>query len=61
MKNTLLISLMLTLALTSGCSWLGFDEDEQSEEESSGFTERDFYDKIQSSLNSKNWTVAITN
>ena len=53
--------LILTLSLTSGCSWLGWGDDDKTEEEETGFTEKDFYEKIQSSLNSKNWSVAISN
>ena len=35
--------------------------DETTEDDVDGYTERDFYEKIQSSLNASNWTVAITN
>ena len=61
MKNLSLMFLILTLSLTSGCSWLGWGDDDKAEEEETGFTEKDFYEKIQSSLNSKNWSVAISN
>lgn len=61
MKSIPFILLILSLSLTSGCSWLGWGDDEPSEDDTAGFTERDFYEKIQSSLNAKNWTVAITN
>ena len=61
MKNLSLMFLILTLSLTSGCSWLGWGDDDKTEEEETGFTEKDFYEKIQSSLNSKNWSVAISN
>jgi outer membrane protein assembly factor BamD len=53
--------LILSLSLTSGCSWMGFGDDEPVEEESAGLTEKDFYEKIQSSLNASNWNVAISN
>ena len=53
--------LILSLSLTSGCSWMGFGDDEPAEEESAGLTEKDFYEKIQSSLNASNWNVAISN
>tara|TARA_B110000003_G_scaffold187941_1_gene186818 strand:+ start:1 stop:975 length:975 start_codon:yes stop_codon:yes gene_type:complete len=53
--------LILSLSLTSGCSWIGFGDDEPAEEESAGLTEKDFYEKIHSSLNASNWGVAISN
>ena len=40
---------------------MGFGDDEPVEEESAGLTEKDFYEKIQSSLNASNWNVAISN
>ena len=40
---------------------MGFGDDEPVEEESAGLTEKDFYEKIQSSLNASNWSVAISN
>jgi outer membrane protein assembly factor BamD len=61
MKNIAYILLILSLSLTSGCSWLGWGDEEAQEETSEDFTERDFYEKIQSSLNARNWTVAINN
>ena len=61
MKNLSLMLLILSLSLTSGCSWMGFGDDEPAEEESAGLTEKDFYEKIQSSLNASNWNVAISN
>jgi len=61
MKNLSLMLLILSLSLTSGCSWMGFGDDEPAEEESACLTEKDFYEKIQSSLNASNWNVAISN
>jgi outer membrane protein assembly factor BamD len=61
MKNLSLMLLILSLSLSSGCAWLGWDDEEPTEQDSAGLTEKDFYEKIQSSLNSKNWTVAISN
>ena len=61
MKNLSFMLLILSLSLTSGCSWLGWGDDEQPEDETADFTERDFYNKIQSSLNAKNWSIAIRN
>ncbi|MCT2530559.1 outer membrane protein assembly factor BamD [SAR92 clade bacterium H921] len=61
MKSIPFILLILSLSLTSGCSWLGWGDDETSGDDAAGYTERDFYEKIQSSLNASNWTVAITN
>jgi outer membrane protein assembly factor BamD len=53
--------LILSLSLTTGCSWLGWGDEEQTEEDSAGLTEKDFYERIQTSLNASNWTVAISN
>ena len=61
MKNIPHILLILIITLTSGCSWLGGGDEESPEDETSGYTERDFYEKIQGSLNAKNWSVAISN
>ena len=61
MKNLAHIVLILTLTATAGCSWLGSDKQDQSENNDSGYTERDFYEKIQRNLNSKNWSLAIGN
>jgi outer membrane protein assembly factor BamD len=61
MKNIAYILLILSLSATSGCSWLGWGDDETTEDETAGYTERDFYEKIQSSLNAKNWSTAISN
>ena len=61
MKNIAYILLILSLSATSGCSWMGWGDEETTEDDSEGYTERDFYEKIQSSLNANNWTVAISN
>ena len=61
MKNASIILLLLSLSLTTGCSWLGSGDEEPTEEATEDFTERDFYEKIQGSLNSGNWTLAISN
>ena len=61
MKNLSLMLLILSLSLTTGCSWLGWGNEEQTEEDSAGLTEKDFYERIQTSLNASNWTVAISN
>jgi len=61
MKNASIILLLLSLSLTTGCSWLGSSDEEPTEEATEDFTERDFFEKIQGSLNSGNWTLAITN
>ena len=61
MKNLSLMLLILSLSLTTGCSWLGWGDEEQTEEDSVGLTEKDFYERIQTSLNASNWTVAISN
>lgn len=61
MKNIGFILLILSLSLSSGCSWLGWGDDEENEIGSEDSTERDFYEKIQGSLDAKNYTVAIGN
>lgn len=61
MKNITRIGLILTMALLANCSWLNPNDKEKSETEEDGYTERGFYDKIQSNLKSKNWQVAIGN
>ncbi|MBT4833325.1 MAG: outer membrane protein assembly factor BamD [Porticoccaceae bacterium] len=61
MKNIAYILLILSLSVTSGCSWLGWGDDETTEDDTAGYSERDFYEKIQSSLNASNWSVAISN
>jgi outer membrane protein assembly factor BamD len=61
MKNITYILMILALTLTSSCSWLGSEDEKSPEEETAGFTERDFYERIQRSLNAKNWSVAISN
>ena len=61
MKIRSIILLILSLSVISGCSWLGWGEEESNEDETSGYTEVDFYEKIQSSLNASNWSVAISN
>ena len=40
---------------------MGFDDKESTENQESGYTEREFYDKIQRSLESNNWQIAIAN
>jgi len=42
MKNLSLMLLILSLSLTTGCSWLGWGDEEQTEEDSAGLTEKDF-------------------
>ncbi|OUU39486.1 MAG: outer membrane protein assembly factor BamD [Cellvibrionales bacterium TMED49] len=60
MKNKYLISLICCVQIFSGCAWFGSAENEP-EEGSDGYSEKDFYDKIQSGLESGNWSVAIAN
>ena len=40
---------------------MGFNDEESTESTESGYTEREFYDKIQKSLKAKNWQLAIGN
>ena len=61
MKNITRIGLILTMAVLTSCSLLGSDDQDETESEESGYTEREFYDKIQRSLNARNWQVAIGN
>jgi len=61
MKNIGFILLILSLSLSSGCSWLGWGDDEENKIGSEDSTERDFYEKIQRSLDGNNYTVAIRN
>ena len=55
------IGLIFSIALLANCSWMGFNDEESTESEKSGYTEREFYDKIQKSLKARNWQVAIGN
>ncbi len=61
MKNIGFILLILSLSLTTGCSWLGWGDDEEDGDETADYTERDFDEKIQGNLDGKNYTVAIRN
>ena len=61
MKNKMRIGLILSIAFLSNCSWMEFDDKKSTENQESGYTEREFYDKIQRSLGSKNWQLAIGN
>ena len=61
MKNKMRIGLIFSIALLANCSWMGFNDEESTESEKSGYTEREFYDKIQKSLKARNWQVAIGN
>ncbi len=61
MKNITRIGLILTMAILGSCSLLGSDDKDEKNTKESGYTEREFYDKIQDSLNAKNWQVAISN
>ncbi|MCS5587248.1 MAG: outer membrane protein assembly factor BamD [Porticoccaceae bacterium] len=61
MKNFARILLILTLTAIASCSWLSSEDNDGSEDNSGAYTERDFYEKIQRSLNSQNWSVAISN
>jgi len=42
MKNLSLMLLILSLSLTTGCSWLGWGNEEQTEEEVSGLQKKTF-------------------
>ena len=61
MKNKMRIGLIFFFFLLANCSWMGFNDEESTESEKSGYTEREFYDKIQKSLKARNWQVAIGN
>lgn len=60
MKSIAYFALIITFGL-AGCSWLGNEDKGEAEESGADNTERAFYEKIQSSLNAKNWSVAIAN
>ena len=52
--------------LLAGCSWMPFVDSEDEKEaareaELQTLTEKEFYDRIQRNLDSKNWTEAVTN
>ena len=53
-KSLVIVILLLNL---SGCAWFSQEEDENK----GIMTEKDFYEKIQESLSSNNWSVAISN
>ena len=53
-KSLVIVILLLNI---SGCAWFSQEEDENK----GIMTEKDFYEKIQESLNSNNWSVAISN
>jgi outer membrane protein assembly factor BamD len=61
MKNKMRIGLIFSIALLVNCSWMGFNDEESTKSTESGYTEREFYDKIQKSLKAKNWQLAIGN
>ena len=57
-----LITLLLsTSLLMTGCSWLGFGDDEEEGSDTQGYTEKDFFDVIQRDLNARRWSNAIQN
>ncbi len=59
MRHIALI-LMISL-LATGCSWLGFGDDDEEGPDTQGYTEKEFFDAIQRSLNARNWSNAIQN
>ena len=61
MRILTLLYLSLIISL-SGCSWMGFGDDEESaKSETDNFSERQFYDTIERNLNAGNWDRAIGN
>jgi outer membrane protein assembly factor BamD len=56
----LLLTFTLGLGSLSGCSWLG-DDESNSEQEAAGLTEQEFFERIERSLDSSNWRMAIEN
>ncbi len=60
-KSALLVLTMAVATLSmSGCSWLG-GEDSEPREDAAGMTEQEFFERIEASLDSKNWRMAIEN
>ncbi len=54
--------LVCSIFLTSGCAWLGGDDDKDANKtDTSGYTEADFFEKIQKELASGYWFQAIDN
>ena len=60
MKSLFNITLLALILSATGCSWFGGD-DESAEDETAGFTEKDFYERIEKSLRSSNYQSAIRN
>lgn len=58
MKALLYATLISLTLATTGCSWFS---DKDAEDETAGYTEKDFYDRIQESLDASNWDLAIQN
>jgi len=57
-----LILILLAMAALSGCSWMPFGSDDGEDvSETEGYTEEDFYNVIQRSLNASRWEDAIAN
>jgi len=56
--TTLLLSASL---LMTGCSWLGFGDDEGDAPDTESYTEKDFFDVTQRYLNANQWNLAIEN
>lgn len=61
MKFLPVLVISFSLLLSSGCSWLGFGDDDDKKDDESGYTEKEFYDRIQSSLDAQSWSIAIEN
>ena len=54
--------LVCSIFLTSGCAWLGSGDDKDANKtDTSGYTETDFFEKIQEELASGYWFQAIEN
>jgi outer membrane protein assembly factor BamD len=56
-----IILILFLPIISSGCSRLDWQQPEQTKDHTINYTERYFYEKIQKSLNTKNWSVAISN
>ena len=57
----LLLAVILGTTTLSGCSWFGSEESAAETDESAGMTEQEFFERIEASLDSKNWRMAIDN
>lgn len=58
-SSRVLVLLLGTALLTTGCAWFGGKKDEGPD--TAGYTEEDFYQVIQGNLDARRWDLAIQN